>query len=261
MRTWSAALLMSLLGVLLAGCGDEQVTRDPAAEVEKAARATLAERATIDARVTSPRTEYSVRGLIQLARDRYYVKADFARGGRRAFPMPPLRVIGTGPEAYVGRPDLPGLGARKCWFDPHLPIGSAPGTVSVQEALALSATTTRLLADATERARITGGDEAGGDGVATYEAWVDISSATPTYRNSDELFGSRPKRLAGELDLPLTVEAVDGSLSGLSLNLPHFESAAYLRRFRGVEPVSIEVSLTPTEHRLELRPPNCIAME
>jgi hypothetical protein len=255
-----AALALVVLATLLAGCQKDEATRDPVADVRKAARATLSKPSTVmDIRVTSRTAEYLVRGRIELARDRYRGRASFARGGEDAFPTPPIRVVSTGPEAYIGEPDLPGLRRRRCWFDPHLPIGSAPGTASVQESLALVGIATRLLAQATERARIT--DDAGGEGRIRYEAWVDRSAAKAVYRHSDELFDARPKMLAHKLHLPLVVDTVGGHLSGISLELPRFESAAYLRRFQGIESVSIEVSLAPAESKLGLRPTRCIAME
>jgi len=255
------ALALVVVAALLAGCEkDETTPRDPVAEVRQAARATLAEPSTVmNVRVTSRTAEYLVRGTIEPARDRYHGKASFARGGEDAFPTPPIRIVSTGSEAYIGKPDLPGLRDRRCWFDPHLPIGSARGTASVQESLALVGITTRLLARATARARIT--DDADSQGRTRYEAWVDRSAAKAVYRHGDELFDARPKELARELQLPLGVETVSGHLSRISLELPRFESAAYLARFRGVESVSIEVSLTPTSRKLKLHPTNCIAME
>jgi hypothetical protein len=256
-----AAVATVVLAVLLSGCEGDEAIRDPVAEVQKAARATLSEPSTVmDVRVASRRAEYVVRGRIEPARDRYHGTASFARGGEEAFPTPPIRIVGTGPEAYIGQPDLPGLRRRRCWFDPHLPIGSAPGTASVQESLALVGIATRLLAHATERARIRD-DAEGGDGRTRYEAWVDRSAADAAYSHSDELFEAGPRELARELRLPLAVETVNGHVSGMSLELPRFESAAYLRRFRGIESVSVEISLTPADRKLKLRPTRCIAME
>jgi hypothetical protein len=260
---WVAAQVAIVLGALLVGCGDDGVAPDPLAEIRRAARATLAEPSmVIAARVTSRKSRYTVRGRIQAARDRYYARAGFARGGREAFPTPPFRIVGTGAQTYIGQADLPTFPDRpRCWFDPHLPIGSAPGTISVQESLALVAVVMRLLADGTEQARIAGDQEEAEDGGTRYDVWVDPSAATALRRHSDELFGSPPKRLTGALDLPVTAETIDGRLSRLSLELPRFESAAYLRRFRGRHASSIEVSLTRSERELELRPPQCIAME
>lgn len=122
----------------------------------------------------------------------------------------------------------------------------------------------RLLANAAERARLASDQGGVVNGGTRYEAWVDPTAATVgdwPYRHGDELFGSGPKRLAGKLQRPVTVATVNGRLSGLSLELPRFRSAAFLPRFRGVESVSVEVSLSPSNGKLELRPPPCIAME
>ena len=261
LKLGGVALATVLLAAVLAGCEKDEAIRDPVADVRKAARATLSEPSTVmEVRVTSLRAEYLVRGRIEPARDRYHGTARFARGGEDAFPTPPIRVVSTGPEAYIGKPDLPGLRRRRCWFDPHLPIGTAPGTASVQEALALVGIATRLLAQATERARVAD-DPGDNERRTSYEAWVDRSAANAGYRRSDELFEARPKVLARKLHLPLAVDTVGGRLGTISLELPRFESAAYLRRFRGVESVSIDFSLTPSDRKLQLRPTRCIAME
>lgn len=256
-------LALAVAAAVLAGCEkqSDETARDPVAEIKHAARATLAQPwNAMDVRVASRRTGYRVRGRIEPARDRYVGEARFVRGAKSAFPDPRISVIGTGPEAYIGQPDLPGLpNGRRCWFDPHLPIGSAARIASVQESLAVIGITTRLLAKATERAQIVSSEsETGG---TQYEVWVDRSVAKAIDPGSDELFAARPQELADEIRLPLVAHTLGGRLSRISLELPRFESSAFLRRFQGIASVSIEASLTPTDKRPNLRAPNCIAME
>jgi hypothetical protein len=259
----SRAAIAVALGVFLPGCEkDEAVLVDPVAEVSRAARTTLSEPSTfMDVRVTSPKAEYSVRGRIALRSDRYVSVARFARGGEQAFPEPPIHIVSIGREPYIADPGLPGLGGRRCWFDPHLPIGSAPGTASVQESLALVGIVTRLLARAVERAAVAEDAALADDRSNRYEVWLDAAAARAPYSEGDELFEARPKALAREVDLPVTIETAAAHLSAISLTLPRFETSAYLRRYRGVGAVSIEVSLNPATQRLKLHPTNCLAME
>lgn len=218
----SRAVLAVVVGALLAGCEKhEDVVVNPVVEVRKAARATLAEPSNfMDVRVTSKEAEYLVHGRIVLRRDRYVGEANFARGGEHAFPEPPIRVVSIGREPYIASPSLSGLNRRRCWFDPHLPIGSAPGTASVQESLALVGIVPRLLARATERAAVANDDGSAEDGPNRYEVWVDPDAAEAPYSDGDELFEARPKDLAREVDLPLTIETTGGHVSTISLTLP-----------------------------------------
>lgn len=255
----SIALALAIVATLIAGCEKNEPAGDPAAEIRRAARATLAQPwQAMDVRVTSRRTAYSVRGLIEPAAERYAGRASFTRGAEAVAPDPPFNIVGTGSEAYIGGANLIStFEDRRCWFDPHLPIGSAARTASVQESLALVGIVIRLLARATERAEVAHSEEA----AASYRAWVDPEQAEALYSSGDELSEARPRELAGAIELPLGIETRANRLSRISLKLPRFEPAAFLRRYGGVATVSIEVSLRPTDKRPGLRTPNCIAME
>ena len=257
----SLALALTIVATLLAACEKEEPVGEPVAEVTAAAREALREpwNAT-DVRVTSRRTAYSISGLIQPALDRYRATARFRRGEEAALPDPPFTIVSTGSEAYIAGADaIPTPGERRCWFDPHLPIGSAARTASVQESLALVGIVTRLLARATERAEVVRSEDA--TGRASYRAWVDPDQADALYGGGDELFEARPTELAGAIALPLEVEARGGRLSRISFELPQFEPAAFLRRYGGQASVSIDISLAPADRRPNLDMPGCIAME
>lgn len=254
----SIALALAIVATSLAGCEKEEPVGDPVPEVTAAAREALREPwHAMDVRVTSRRTAYSIAGLIQPAHDRYRARI---RRGEGAFPDPPFTIVSTGSEAYIAGADaIPTPGERRCWFDPHLPIGSAARTASVQESLALVGIVARLLARATERAEVVRSEDA--TGRASYRAWVDPDQADALYGGGDELYEARPTELAGAIGLPLEVEARRGRLSRISFELPQFEPAAFLRRYGGQASVSIDISLAPADRRPNLDMPGCIAME
>ena len=235
------------------------------AEVTRAARATLADTSTVvDGSVTGPGAEYSLSGRVVSARGRYRARVRFSRDPREGFPGRRFEIVGEivgqRAEAYVAPADRSGLRGRRCWLVPHLPIGSAPRIASAEEALALLGMVTRLLAEATERARIDESAEEG-HGATRYEAWVDPSAARRLDRPRGGRVGTRPRQLANDIDLPLTVEAVGGRLSRLSLELSDYEPAAFRRRFEGAASVQIDLALAPSDNALKRHRPDCLAIE
>ncbi len=259
-----ASWLSLLVGLLvLGGCGGSRSrTPDPLAVVRRAVRSTLAAGpADLVVRVSSPTTEYVLRGLVDLGDGRYDARATVVRSplGRLSF-----EVLATHESAFEVQRLTVGNGQtvrpRRCWMRPHSPVGYLGGGASAQEALALVEITMRLLRDATRAS------EAGGHGLAAYEARVDPTRATfpLASRRGDVYMVLSPVKLAREIGQPIRLR-IDhsGHLNALTLMLPRFHRVEFqgTRTSRRWEAVSLEVSLTGLGRQLKLPRPQCLAVE
>jgi hypothetical protein len=270
-----AAAIGAVLGVaaLAAGaCRDEERHEprpgpNPVQRVREASLRTLGSGpASIKLTVASAGAFYSVRGAVEVATDRFRVRANVERAPITHFD-PVIKVIGLGAEAYQLEPrgdlDLLGPQDRECGFDPHAPIGSLPGTASVQETVALPAVAIRLLRDGIRTATVV---EALPGGGSIYRVVVDPARAAvaPSARGGDELIDVDPRRLARHVaPLRVTVDP-NGFVRRLALKLRRFRPAfpgPRIRRERRRVDVSVTVSLSHFGRQLELRAPPCIAME
>lgn len=258
-----------LLVVAAGGCGGGAEREEPApnavAVVRDAALMTLgAGPANIGIRVSSTTAEYSVRGAMEVATDRFRVRARVARAPMTHFD-PVVDVVGVGRETYEigrGEPGFDNIGTS-CWFDPHQPIGSLGGAASVQEAVALAGVAVRLLRDGIRTATLV---EEHADGATTYRVEVEPSEASvaPSSRGGDEVIGVDPRRLARHL-APIRVGVgSEGLVRRLSLELRGFRPPSRgpgLVRERRRERVSIAVLLSDFGRELGVPAPPCVAME
>jgi hypothetical protein len=173
----------------------------------------------------------------------------------------------AGRETYQLEPrgelDLLDTRDRECGFDPHAPIGSLPGTASVQETVALPAVVIRLLRDAIRTATVV---EALPGGASIYRVVVDPARASvaPSAHGGDELINVDPRRLARHLArLRVTLDP-KRLVRRLTLELRRFRPAVpgpRIRRERRRVDVSVTVWLGDFGRRLEVRAPSCVAME
>lgn len=280
----TGGLMCAALGLAVGCTGGDGERDDPApdavARVRDAAQRTLgAGPSDIRLRVSSRTAAYSARGAIELAADRFFVRAVVARAPRTHFQRV-IDVLGVQGEAYLVRgvspaaiqdgklvgvevPDLDRALRSVCALDPHAPVGNLGGAASVQEALALAGVAVRLLRDGTTAARLIQ-DQAGGG--ASYGVKVDPSQASvaPSAEGSDEMIVVDPRRLARQL-APIHVDLdAEGLVRGLSLELRGFRPAVLapgLMRQRRRERVAIQVELSDFGRTLGLRSPRCVAME
>jgi hypothetical protein len=263
-------VVLGCLAVAAASCasgaeGEEPPSSPVVAVRDAAVRTRAAGPANIEIEVSSATTEYSVRGAIELATDRFRARARVERAPMTLHDKD-VELIGVGGETYeIGRgaPGFDNITPTACGVDPHAPIGSLGGAASIQEALALVGVAVRLLRDGTGTAELVGEHTYRG---ATYRVVADPSavSVAPVVRRGDEVIVVDPQRLARHL-APTRVTVNSGGLvSRLSLELRRFPPPSHgpgLARQRPRERVSITVSLGDFGRELEVRPPSCIAME
>jgi hypothetical protein len=261
--------LLAVLAVVAAGCEDgsraETSRRDAAGSVRETAERTLAAGPTaIAIRVSSATASYSVRGAIDLGTETFRVRARVTSAPVTHVPKD-LTVIGLAGETYqlVDR-DLTfqDIGRAGCAFDPHAPVGSLGGAVSIQEALALVGIATRLLHEVPrEVAEL----EHRGVRAGTYRVSVNPSAVTaPNLRRSDEWIVVNPARLARHL-APILVDIDrNGLIRRLSLTLRRFRPPSFgpgRSRAHRRERVAVSVRLGNSRRELAVERPDCLAME
>jgi hypothetical protein len=257
MRPVSAACAL-LLTASLAACGGAPA-EDPGAVVARAARATFdREPRALSLEVGSPDARWAGKGVIEPARGRFRLKASASPGvlvGPRT-----ATVVGTSGEGYESTFQVfhggfvtPGS-HRRCWFNPHLPVGSSHDTLSVEESTRLFGAVVESLRHEIKVAK------AAGDRVYTVSLRQSATRPREDFHETERrVWGDR--KLLTKLAGPIRVSVDEsGSIASLDLRLRDYRPAA---QFRSPSPVPVPVgaTLAPTHHRLHLRPPNCLAME
>ena len=265
-----AGALLAVLIVAAAGCEDgsraDTSERDAAGSVREAAERTLAAGPTaITMKVSSATASYSVRGAIDLGTETFRVRARVTTAPATHVPKA-LTVIGLDGETYqiVDR-DLTfqDVGRAGCAFDPHAPVGSLGGAVSIQEALALVGIATRLLREV-PREVMDLEHRAGPAG--TYRVNVNPTAVTaPGLRRSDEWIVVNPTRLARHL-APILVDVdAKGLIRRLSLHLRSFRPPSFgpgrVAREHRRERVAVSVRLAELRREFAVKRPACLAME
>jgi hypothetical protein len=143
---------------------------------------------------------------------------------------------------------------RRCWFNPHLPVGSSHDTVSVEESVRLVGSIVESLRHELAAAAAVGGD--------AYEVRLEASATRPR-----DDFNDTGRRVWGDRELltrvagPIRV-TVGGSpaIASLELRLRNYRPEAQFGH-PNPERASIRATLAPTDRRLRLRPPRCQALE
>jgi hypothetical protein len=265
----SRLVALTLVATALLGCaGSEPLPPvpepSPAREVRDAALRTLgAGAAEVRVRVSSATAEYSARGSIELAADRYRVRARVERAPMTHFPTV-LEVAGVAGESYLvlqGTETTLVQRSSECWLDPHAPVGALGGGASVQEAMALTSVAVRLLRDGIIRGVAVDRTTSGG---RSYRVAVDPAKATLATPDRDEVRIVEPRELARHLRTIGVRVTADRFVRRLSLKLRQFRPATFgpaLGRERHTEDVAVQVAFSGFGRSLVLRQPPCIAME
>jgi hypothetical protein len=267
-RAISALVLIVLAGLALARCGSEtngETEREPPSVVAEAARATFTPAAAaIAMKVGSPRDNYEASGLIEPGSGRFRVRV---RGLALPFPRDGDRVVvgtsGEGSETtYFVTHESLGNPARseRCWFNPHAPVGSNDRTASVEESVRLVGSVLESLGKEIQKARELAGEWA----AVEYAVALRLSASHPRDDFDDtkrRVWGDR--NLLAKLDGPIEVAVSDhGTVAGLALGLRGYRPViGFSSRKRGPRPVSIQATISPTDRKLRLRQPGCLAME
>jgi hypothetical protein len=248
-----------LLALALGACGEEPA-EDPAAVVAHAARATFdgAPRA-FSLAIASPDARWAGSGAVELARGRFRLVAK-ARPGVLVGPRRQT-VVGTSGEGYettfaVFHGELFGekIDQRRCWFNPHLPVGSSHDAPSVEESVRLTGSVVESLRHEIGQATNTGAD--------AYEVTLAPSATRPRddfHETERRVWGDR--ELLALLDEPIGVTVSErGTLRSIDLRLGDY-SPEILQRRSTPHRVSLHAALSASSRELELQPPGCQALE
>lgn len=262
------ALATCLAGfVLLAGgCplekGEEPPSPPAAKLVSDAARTTFAARA-IAARleVRGRHSSYIANGLVAPADGRFRVEARRPGAPPRSDDLDKrVTVVGADGEGFEstfeetqGLFDLRVEQGKRCWFNPHSPVGFVSSPISVEESMRLSSAVLESLRKELSVA------SAAGEG--RYLVELDRSASHP--RND---FDTTKARVWGDRKLldfvrdPIEVQLSEGRVTGLAMTLRDYRGERFFGR-RTPTDVSIEVRYEGTNRKLLLDPPRCQALE
>lgn len=263
------SVLLVVLATFAGSCNEESEPVPPAPDAagrvrEAAARTLDRGAAGIRIHISSPTVEYSVRGALELGRGEFRVRGHVTRAPYTHF-AERLEAIGVRGETFQivhGEPGFDDLTATDCAFDPHAPVGSYGGAVSVQEAIALIGVATHLLRDGLRTATVMERNERPSH---TYRVIVDPQAVSDAdVRRSDEWHVVNPPRLARHLaPIEVTIDS-GGLIRRLALELRRFPPPSRgpgIAREHRRERVSISVSLSDFGRALEVKSPRCVAME
>lgn len=260
---------MAAVAIALGGCGDDGHSSashpdlSPLSEVERAGRVTFGEDVlTLRLLASSPGGDYVASGLIEPRGGRFRVEI----GTHHTGAYMPSTVIGLDGEgfegtvaeslqAFDGRP-------RRCWSNPHAPVGSSPETISVEQATRLLGAVLESLGSETESAKSATGEE-GQQLPDTYEIQLASSASVPRddFKDSKKrLWGDRA--LLTDLAEPLTITVGGGgTIDAIGIELGSYRPFGVFRRSHPVKSVSIRAELGQSDDALKISPPRCQAIE
>jgi hypothetical protein len=258
--------LSALICLGVAQCGGSESQPPAARVVAQAARATFKPSpAGIDMKVKGPAAHLQVRGPVELATGRFRVRVwgdapSFLKRGRSRV------VLGTSGEGFETTYFVihESLGHRprpeRCWYNPHAPVGSNRGTISVEESVRIVGSVLESLRGEIETARESADEE--------YPGAYDVT-LRPTATHPRDDFNDTKRRIWGDrtllarLDGPIEVLVSEARrISGLALRLSGYRpTIGWVSSKRAPRPVSIQAAISPTDRQLHLRDPGCLAME
>jgi hypothetical protein len=233
---------------------------DPRATVARAARSTLSEPTSeLTLRVRGGDAPWTGSGLIELAEGRFRIDAT-PRSGPRPVDRKEITVVGLGGEGYentvletVGGLFARSTEGRRCWFNPHSPVGFFADEISVEEAVRVTGAIVESLRGEVRRAARAGGGFA-------------VVLQGSAVRPRDD-FRDRPQRIWGDRKLiadligPIVVE-VDGTrIAAVSFALRYRPPRDEVPIDRSVRRVAVDAGLKPTNAGLAIDPPACQAIE
>ena len=252
-----ASLIVAAVALALSGCAEKDEPAPPPAPasqvVAEAAAATFAERTTaLTLRVSSGRARYDAEGPIDLGGGRFLVNLGEISSEDDFRVETVIGLDGEGFENTVQETTEPPftLGeGRRCWFNPHSPVGSFLGTASVEESVRLVGAIVESLQGEIEAATLRG---------SAYAVRLRPSAGRPR-----DDFRERPSRVWGDRALfaqlrgPILVGVDDGRVDRIALRLRDYQP--YVGK--PIARVSIAAELAPTDQRLESERPSCQAIE
>ena len=268
---FSALLACCAAALAGAGCGassegsaaGDSAGADQRAIVRDAARMTLADpTSAISGRTATPRGgSFTTNGLVELAAGRFRVAVE-ARPAERGSGAP-KQVIGLAGEGFETTVEVlrgrfgPPRPKGPCWFNPHAPVGSFLGTISVEESMRVVGAVVESLGE---------GELADAETVADANYAVELTRSATRPRDD---FKDRARRIWGDRDLlsklsgPITVAVdADGRLASLELTVRRYKPYQALRPApKRIENTSIEASLRSSDRGLRISQPNCQAIE
>jgi hypothetical protein len=164
---------------------------------------------------------------------------------------------GEGYESTVAEGPLLG-GSRRCWFNPHSPVGSFLGTARVEESLRLTGAVLESLGSEIRSVEAADG---------AYRVVLNDSATRPR-----DDFRDTEKRVWGDRDLltqvpgPIEVALSPGGMvDEIVVELRDYEpyevELAGDERTGPVPKVTITATLAPTGEKLVVDPPECQAIE
>jgi hypothetical protein len=249
------------------GCGDssapanEAQRADPLAAVSRAGTKTFREATlSLTLHVASASGRYEAVGLIEPGDGRFRVEVGAVSPPNE---YAPEHVIGLGGEGFEntvaeqGHGPL-GNGSKRCWFNPHSPVGSFLGTASVEESVRLTGAVIESLGDEVRSVEAADG---------AYAVNLDDSATRPRddfHDTEERVWGDRDllTQVPGPIEVALSP---GGTVDEIVVELRDYEPYPPIRprgeRTGPVPKVTVEATLAPTGEKLVVDPPECQAIE
>ena len=260
-RRLGLTLLVSAIGC--AGCNgdDDATTEQPSVSPEEAvatagAQAMDGPGVLLNLRTRSGESGWEVEGPVQLGRGRFSVDVLDIENDRGQNLDTVIGFDGEGFETTV-QETHGGLFGRKggrCWFNPHAPVGSYLGTVSIEEGVRLTGAIIESLQRETASAR---------EAEESIEVALRKSASKPgnDFRETKQrVWGDRAS--IEHIDGPIAVTLdEDGDLSEIYFELSDFRTDAGFNRRGAINHAVIKGSLRNTNEKPEIDPPGCQAIE
>jgi hypothetical protein len=259
-----AAVLTSVAVAGGLGCGDSSAPAndaqraDPLAAVSRAGTKTFREATlSLTLHVASAGGRYEAAGLIEPGDGRFRVEVGAVSPPNEYAPEHVIGLGGEGFENTVAEGPLDN-GSKRCWFNPHSPVGSLLGTASVEESMRLTGAVLESLGNEVRSVEAADG---------AYGAVLDDSATRPPddFRDTEErIWGDR--NLLAQLRRPIEVAlSPAGTVEEITVELRDYEpyevELAGDERAGPIPKVTIAATLAPTNEKLVVDPPECQAIE
>jgi hypothetical protein len=266
-RTGLASLAAATASVAVAGglgCGDssapanEAQRADPLAAVSRAGTKTFREATlSLTLHVASAAGRYEAVGVIEPGDGRFRVEVGAVSPPSEHAPEHVIGLGGEGFENTVAEGPL-NNGSKRCWFNPHSPVGSFLGTASVEESVRLTGAVIESLGDEVRSVEAADG---------AYAVNLDDSATRPRddfHDTEERVWGDRDllTQVPGPIEVALSPGGmVDEIVVELRDYEPYEVELAGDERTGPVPKVTITATLAPTGEKLVVDPPECQAIE
>ncbi|MDQ3641120.1 MAG: hypothetical protein M3450_06560 [Actinomycetota bacterium] len=264
-REWRTILAIGAVALGLTACGGSEEPNGPAAADPKEAIGSAGERAMasrstfLNVRAQSGDTSWEAEGAVQLGQGRFVLDVLGIESSKRN--IGPDRVIGLDGEGFETTvEETMGLfgddrdAKERCWFNPHAPVGSFLGTASIEESVRLTGALIESLETETssviER-----------DGHFQVEYMPSAAKPHSDFRETERrVWGDRA--LIEDLEGPVSLMLDDASeLSHINIDLGEYRQYSGLGGRKRLDEVSIRATLSSSDERPQIDPPDCQALE